>query len=185
LSQWRAYGGPSSGFALGFQCERLVLPEAFVLARCIYQPEKHSEVVDAIVTEVLDHSQKGGVISTEQIVRVMLLFTLHVFALVFKHPKFAEEREWRIISRVMMDDAPNFPIEKPNRLEFRVGKSMVIPYRCISLKDGSGGFLLKKVIVGPNPNREQARRSVDSSLRSRTDTKAVEVESSDIPYRNW
>jgi hypothetical protein len=185
LSQWRAYGGASSGFALGFQCERLILPEAFVLARCIYQPEKHSEVVDAIVSEVLGRPQKGGLFSAEQIVKVMLLFELHAFALILKHPKFAEEREWRIVSRVMMDDAPAFPIEDATRLEFRVGKSMLIPYRCISMTDGSGGFLLRKVIVGPNPNPQQAYRSVRSLLNSRTDTKAVEVESSDIPYRNW
>jgi hypothetical protein len=115
----------------------------------------------------------------------MLLFTLHVFALILKHPKFAEEKEWRIITRVMMDDAPAFPVEETNRLEFRVGKSMLIPYRCISVKDGSGGFLLKKVTVGPNPNPEQAHRSVRSLLNSSRDTKAVEVQSSDIPYRNW
>jgi hypothetical protein len=185
LSQWRAYGGASSGFALGFQCERLILPEAFVLARCIYQREKHSEVVDAILSEVLGRLKKGGLFPAEQIVKIMLLFELHAFALILKHPKFAEEREWRIISRVMMDDAPAFPIEDATRLEFRVGKSMLIPYRCISVKDGSGGFLLRKVIVGPNPNPEQSRRSVRSLLNSRIDTKAVEVESSDIPYRNW
>ncbi len=185
LPQWRAYGGASSGFALGFQCERLILPEAFVLARCIYQPEKQSEVVDAIVSEVLDRSKKVGLFTAVQIVKVMLLFELHALALILKHPKFAEEREWRIVSRVMMDDAPAFPIEDATRLEFRVGKSMLIPYRCISVNDGSGGFLLKKVIVGPNPNPEQAHRSVRSLLNSRTDTKAVEVQSSDIPYRNW
>ena len=185
LSQWRAYGGASSGFALGFQCERLILPEAFALTRCIYQPEKQSEVVDAIVSDVLDRLKKGSLLNPEQIVRVMLLFELHAFALILKHPKFAEEREWRIVSRVMMDDAPAFPIEDATRLEFRVGKSMLIPYRCISVKDGSGGFLLKKVIVGPNPNREQAHRSVRSLLNSRTDTKAVEAQSSYIPYRNW
>jgi hypothetical protein len=185
LAQWRAYGGASSGFALGFQCERFVLPEAFALARCIYQPEKQSEVVDAIVSEVLDRSEQGGLLNTEKIVRVILLFALHAFALILKHPKFAEEREWRIVSRVMMDDAPAFPIEDANRLEFRVGKSMLIPYRCISVKDGSGSFLLKRIIVGPNPNPEQAHRSVRSLLKSKKDTKAVEVQSSDIPYRNW
>lgn len=185
LSQWRAYGGASSGFALGFQCERLILPEAFALARCIYQPQKQSEVVDAIVSEVLDSSKKVGLLNAEQIVKVMLLFELHAFALILKHPKFAEEREWRVVSRVMMDYAPAFPIEDATRLEFRVGRSMLIPYRCISVKDGSGGFLLKKVVVGPNPDPEQAHRSVRSLLNSRTDTKAVDVQSSDIPYRNW
>jgi Protein of unknown function (DUF2971) len=151
LSQWRAYGGSTSGFAAGFKCERLVLPEAFVLAPCIYDPAKQSRVVDAIVSEVLDRQLKGGLIPQENIVRVMLLFELHAFALILKHPKFAEEKEWRIVSRVMMDSAPAFPIEDATRLDCRIGKSMLIPYRCVSLKNGDGGFLLKRVIVVSAP----------------------------------
>ena len=188
LSQWRAYGGSTSGFAVGFQCERLVLPEAFVLARCIYDPKGQSDVVGAIVSDVLARSTTPSLLNTQDIVRVMLLFQLHAFALILKHPKFVDEKEWRIVSRVMMDDAPAFPIEDATRLDFRTGKSMLIPYRCVSLKGGDGSFLLKRVVVGPNPNPEQAHRSVQSLLKSKLNRKesgSIDVQSSDIPYRNW
>ena len=187
LPQWRAYGGSTSGFAVGFQCERLVLPEAFVLARCIYDPAEQSRVIAAIISEVLGRP-KESLIPLENVLRVMLLFELHAFALILKHPKFAEEKEWRIISRVMMDNAPAFPIEDANKLDFRAGKSMLIPYRCVSLRDGNGSFLLKRVVVGPSPSPVQALRSVRSLLNSklkREESGSVEVQSSDIPYRNW
>jgi hypothetical protein len=187
LPQWRAYGGSASGFATGFQCERLVLPEGFVLAPCIYDQAKQLQIVDAIVSEVLDRKPET-LIPQENVVRVMLLFALHAFALILKHPKFAEEREWRIVSRVMMDNAPAFPIEDATRLDFRVGKSMLIPYRCVSLKSGDESFLLKRVVVGPNPNPQQARRSVRTLLNSklnREESSSIEIQSSDIPYRTW
>lgn len=189
LSQWRAYGGSTSGFAAGFQCEHLVLPDRFALARCIYNPDEQSEVVEAVVSEALIRGRSPTPQhDIKRMVATMLIFQLHTFALILKHPKFAGESEWRIISGVMMDNAPAFPIEDATRLDFRPGKSMLIPYRCVSLKDGDGGFLLKKVVVGPNPSPVQAHRSVRSLLNSRLDrneSALIEVQSSDIPYRNW
>jgi hypothetical protein len=189
LPQWRAYGGQVSGFALGFKSDQLLLPEEFTLARCIYAPEKQSEVARAIVAEVesmLAQMPPVGVTNINFSAWALMLLTLHQFALIFKHGKFRDEREWRIFSSVLMDVAPVFPIEEPEcALDFRQGKSMLIPYRRIPLRGGRGELPLYEVVVGPNPNSEQSRRSVQSLLNSRPGLAAVKARNSDIPFRNW
>lgn len=69
----------------------------------------------------------------------LLFVTLHQFALVFKHEKFRDEREWRVFSRV-------FPIEEPGYpLEFGESKSMLIPYRRVPLRDDRASSLFTKL----------------------------------------
>jgi hypothetical protein len=114
-----------------------------------------------------------------------LRFTLHALALVLKHVAFKEEREWRIISPVLMDKAPAFPIIEETKLAFRSGKSVLTPYRRIPLKDDKDNFPLNEVVIGPNPNPKQACRSVQSLLNSEKGLDSVKVRNSDIPYRNW
>jgi hypothetical protein len=53
------------------------------------------------------------------------------------------------------------------------------------LKDDKGDFPLTDVVVGPNPNPQQAYRSVQSLLNSEKGLDSVKVRDSDIPYRNW
>jgi len=190
LSQWRAYGGQTSGFALGFWGDRLVLPEEFTMARCVYEPSEQCKIAEAIVAEVLERalSQVPTVTlsNAKTTASVGMRFDLHRFALIFKHPEFREEREWRIVSRVLMDFAPAVPTgELEDKLDFKQGKSMLIPYRHVPLRDDRGGFPLHEVIVGPNPNREQSARSVQSLLNSQRHCTAVKVRNSEIPYRNW
>jgi Protein of unknown function (DUF2971) len=188
LSQWRAYGGQTAGFALGFWADRIVLPDDFSVAPCIYKPEKQCEVVEAIVAEVLEsrlaQMPTVGSANAELAAKVDLLGKLHRFALIFKDEKFQEEKEWRIISRVLMDFKPAFPVEEENKLDFRQGKSMLIPYRRVPLKDDRNSFPLHEVVVGPNPNPEQSIRSVLSLLNSQG-LVAANIRPSSIPYRNW
>lgn len=183
LSQWRAYGAATSGFALGFRCNRLVLPDGFNLVRCVYDPPKQYKIVGAIVSEVLKRSLPPALFS---VASVHLRLVLHTLALTLKHPKFEEEKEWRIISPVLMDFAPAFPIKvkEETKLAFRLGKSVLTPYRSIPLKDDKSNFPLIEIVVGPNPSPQQAHRSVQSLLNSEG-LKAVAMRDSDVPYRNW
>lgn len=188
LSQWRAYCGQTSGFALGFRSDLLVLPERFTITRCIYETEKQREVVKALISEVLGRPQitAGGPSNAKLLAVTSLLMELHRFALIFKHDKFKEEREWRVVSPVLMDFAPRFPVpDEETKLEFREGRSMLTPYRSLPLGD-KGSLPLSEVVVGPNPNpTEQSERSVRSLLNSERGLEKVPVYSSKIPYRNW
>jgi len=187
LSQWRAYGGSTSGFALGFAGDQLDLPERFTIARCIYKPEMQYDVVNSLIADVLGRPQVPvvGALNAKLIVQTGLLMELHRFALFFKHEKFHEEREWRIVSPVMMGVAPSYPVpDEETELRFKEGKSMPTPYRCIPL--GKGSLPLSEVVVGPNPNPAgQSERSVRILLNSERGFGNVAVRSSKIPYRNW
>jgi hypothetical protein len=189
LAQWRAYGGQTAGFALGFRGDQLVLPEEFTIVPCIYKPEKQCEVANGIVAEVenaLAQMAPVGSINAKITTQATLLLTLHRLALVFKHEKFKAEQEWRIVSaHPLMDFMPAFPVgELENELDFRPGKSMLIPYRRIPLNDDKNNFPLHEVVVGPNPNKEQSKRSVQSLLNSQG-LMAATVRNSEVTYRNW
>jgi len=188
LPQWRAYGGQTAGFALGFWGGRLVLPERFRMRRCIYNPEKQSEVVQHIVTAVVERTLNlmpaVGTSNARLTAGMGLCLELHRFALIFKHKKFEEEKEWRVVSPVLMDLKPAYQVEEKINLDFRQGKSMLIPYQRVPLKDAKNSFPLHEVVVGPNPNPEQSLRSVRSLLNSQG-LVAAKVRSSEIPYRNW
>jgi hypothetical protein len=130
LAQWRAYGGPGSGLCLGFNQAELVLPERFVLVPCIYdgaaQTEKVRFAVDYIAQRAVGRT--GGI-------EVLTRMELHEFALTLKHPKFADEKEWRIISDgPLMEDPPETG-DAP--LAFREGKSCLVPYRCVPLRNNA------------------------------------------------
>jgi hypothetical protein len=175
LALWRTYGGLTSGFALRYEGTLVNSPARFEMRPCLYREEQQREVIKALVAEVLERTLKYCQVtgaSPEQFVGVDLRTKLHRLGAIIKHPTFAEEKEWRLISEVMTA----WPGE--GALKFREGKSMIVPYRCIPLD----GFT--QVIVGPNPNPEQSARSVRSLLSSEG-IRGVEVVMSDVPYRNW
>jgi hypothetical protein len=149
LAQWRAYGGPTSGFALGFEIDGIVLPSPFKLVRCEYDEGKQSRILRSLATGLLDGfnelHQNGQVGDVGAFVDLFCRTDLHPLALLFKHPKFSEEREWRIISSQPMTEDP--PDTKEAPLAFREGKSTLIPYRRVPLTN----FPLTEVVVGPNP----------------------------------
>jgi hypothetical protein len=55
LSQWRAYGGPTSGYAIGFKplhLAKMVKLEGFYLTQCIYEPTEQVALMEALVAKV-------------------------------------------------------------------------------------------------------------------------------------
>lgn len=166
--------------------DEIVLPSPFKLVRCEYDEGKQRGILKPLVTGLLDFfndlRQKGQVGDVGMYVDLFCRTELHRLALLFKHPKFSEEREWRIISsEPMMEDPPDTG-EAP--LAFREGKSTLIPYRRVPLRNTMNRFPLTEVVVGPNPNPEQSVRSVCSLLKSHYLTNSI-ARMSEVPYRNW
>jgi hypothetical protein len=180
LSQWRAYGGPKSAFAIGFNGEYLasLLPKhKFFLVRCVYDLEQQHRIMEALVAEVYDqiiegrrtgdvHPRKSGNMSA----------FLHRFAPILKDPAFADEQEWRIISRPLMNSFEEF--------NFREGASALVPYYRLALKDDGVDFQIDELVVGPTPNPALSVDSVGNFLVSQ-ELRDVPVRSSKVPYRNW
>ena len=181
LSQWRAYSGASSGFAIGFSgklLSKVTKSESFYLAPCIYDHSKQRKLIRVLIEEILeeniegkpwdneDHIPKGG----------NLCAYLHRYAPILKDPSFKEEREWRIISRPLSC--------KFERFEFRPGKSMLIPYYRFPLSKDKVPFHVHEIVVGPTPHPIQAEHSASSFLVSEG-LRNVPVNISIVPYRSW
>lgn len=90
---------------------------------------------------------------------------------------FSEEKEWRLFCGTIDNG--------DERIEFREGKSTVIPYVKFSLKSLElNNIPINKIIVGPTPDKELARIAVVNLLhRYKVVNKRVEL--SKIPFKNW
>lgn len=192
LSQWRAYGGLTSGFALGFRCDQLVFPINFTMKKCIYKPDEQREFAEEIVRSQVESAVSEKVeLGSDGLGNVAagmeLCTKLDLFALIFKHEKFKCEKEWRIFSP-SVDNKSFSRMSEKAELAFREGKSMLIPFLKVPLKDDKGSFTLDSVVVGPGPNKEQSLQSVRTLLLSSQEDlsfAAMKSISSNIPYRNW
>ena len=88
-----------------------------------------------------------------------------------KDASFSAEKEYRLI------------LEGDDNVQFRAGKSMLIPYRTYDFwTEYSKG--IEKIIVGPCPNPKLSRDSLQKQLDI-LGYSGVEVATSAIPYRNW
>jgi len=149
LSQWRAYGGATSGYSLGIPGD-LVLRAATAntcrLAKCIYDPDEQRDLVRILVEEVFqenvarkERERTGTQTPNDEDVPEggFLPARLNRYAPVIKHHKFSDESEWRVISRPTMN----------RRFLFREGKSTVVTYISLPLETGEVQFAINEVVV--------------------------------------
>lgn len=192
LSQWRAYGSRTSGFAIGFPADLLesaTKRKEWYLAPCVYEPAKQVELIRLLVEEVLDEHLSGdyGFSAAEKDEEGIslrggggsLLAYLNRYAPILKDASFSEEKEWRIISRPLINQLPDF--------SFREGQSLLIPYSKLQLSGPDMPFRLKEVVIGPTPDPERSRSSVTNFLVHKEMLRGFEVDVSisSVPYRDW
>jgi Protein of unknown function (DUF2971) len=124
LSQWRAYTGGGAGFSIGFQTENILsraVKQHFRLVKCIYDPSIQKRIIKKLLASVCAHY-----VRTREFTLVSLRCALLMagVAAVLKHPSFAEEREWRIVSDYMY----GHPFDNKIATKWRPGHSTLIPY---------------------------------------------------------
>ena len=163
LSQWRAYGQPGLGVALGFHTadlERVAKGSGYSLLRCNYSPAQHEGTLRAAFSEASSPPQP-------------LLFGRRVLALapIFKHPSFSEEAEWRLVSGV----------PATGRLGFRRVGSLLAPYRCVPL-ELDGAIPLAEVLLAPSPHPNENAFAL-RLLLAEHGLGGTRVSHSAIPYR--
>jgi len=196
LSQWRAYGR-SSGFAIGFTqnvLQAAVEKQQFDLAPCIYDPAKQLEIVRGLVEEVLDEyvSKDPGIEGwkpDDEGAEMFwetggnLLNYLYRYAPMLKDQAFSEEREWRIIS----------PPVFAQILDYREGRSLIIPYYRLPLWEEGNKTEIHEIIVGPTQDVDRSIKSVRKMIMGRGVMKDrtnlglgyTPVRASQVPYRDW
>ena len=183
LSQWRGYCKDGTGYSIAFDkaaLQKMAIDMGLTLIECIYDPEEQRKEMKIYLDWVLTSSSTtptdistlnfdGAVASLVQ----MLLAT----APRFKDKSFSEEKEWRLFCGTIDHG--------DERIEFREGKSTLIPYVKFSLRFLElNNIPINKIIVGPTPDKELARIAVVNLLhRYKVVTKRVEL--SKIPFKNW
>jgi hypothetical protein len=192
LSQWRAYGARTSGFAIGFPADLIAAATQKVewyLAPCVYEPDKQRHIIQLLVEEVLEEhlSRDYGFTAEEKDQEGIplrgsggsLLAYLNRYAPILKDESFKEEKEWRVISRPLMNSSPDF--------SFREGQSLLIPYSKFHLSDSESLFRLNEVVIGPTPDPERSKSSVTNFLVHKEVLQELEVDvsNSSVPYRDW
>jgi hypothetical protein len=184
LSQWRSYCPPVAGCSIGFDSNALSraatydegLYRRFNLIKCVYSEPEQTAMIDEVlatsyeVAQGIHPSRTGSFLGGgfgSAIPR-------------FKHPSFQEECEWRLIqSRDVTPRDYKSPSDYEDPIEYRMGKSTIVPYVKIPLKP----LPITEIKLGPCPHPELSEATVKSFLA--THKLAAAVTHSRIPYRAW
>jgi hypothetical protein len=184
LSQWRSYCPGGIGFSLGFKLTKLkecVKQQKFTIMPCCYNKAEQKEKINKCINETSlrfrnENEPDWQSLSFELIIEFIKL------APTFKHPKFQEENEWRIIAELYPPTA--LPNKYYELFKFRPGQSMIVPYIEISLPKGEENLIIDKIVVGPTHEPQLSKGSVETLLRAKN-VEFGEIQCSTIPYRNW
>jgi len=157
LSQWRAYGGGSGSFALGFHATSLLTAigknteTRFNLYKCIYDEGSSRALCQQFVVGLLEAfralraASRPGANDYQEMMdlvheAVRLFDTL---APLIKHPDFIAEAEWRLVSD---------PVDLKKRpIRLREGKAGIVPYLELTIaKDKTDPRFTVHTLVGPS-----------------------------------
>ncbi len=193
LSQWRAYSGTGTGYSIdlkGSTLREFATAQDFIFAACIYEKSAQERILRSLIdADLAQNIERERVYPPkDEHERYMLEqnggdFAYHInrYASLFKHPGFAAEDEWRLISK---------PISV-SRMEFRPGISTIASHFRFSLRDGGEHrgeptIRIEAVHVGPCPEPEVAQRKVRFLLAKYSPPlHHPEVIVSNVPYRTW
>jgi hypothetical protein len=178
LSQWRGYTPTGKGVCIGFYSADLAAAgnrEGLRLVKVVYEPDAQLRVAIEVVDQAVREFRKNP--NTAEEIALQFVTLLALIVPLMKHRAFAEEREWRLVSRVL-------PARKPH-IGVREGKYRLVPYFMLRLTDGQPERLrFSNVWVGPAPDTALALSGVRDGLEI-NDVEFQNLRSSDTPYREW
>jgi hypothetical protein len=208
LGQWRAYCGGGPGISLGFDSHRLgdlLRAEGLKLGPCVYDQEVQRRLFQPLAKQVVadfpppadipdnwshmspdqrfasDYAhfakvmqQSRGETSFGPMVDVMV--AVGNLGPLLKHPAFAEEREWRAILATNL---------KETNVQFRSGRSTLLPYVSVPVIDHDGKSPLVEIVIGPCPQPALTFDALKLLVRQDSTYADVKVRVSETPYRYW
>ncbi|MDX9835473.1 MAG: DUF2971 domain-containing protein [Desulfobulbus sp.] len=188
LSQWRGYSLPGKGVSLGF-CPEYILDcaaqQQFMVGQCIYEPGRQRALIHQVVDAVVDHAARltedRGLTVAERSPLYHTAFEeveadLLRIAAILKHPSFREEKEWRIVSPVIANQA-GAPIL------FREGHAMLVPYIEFNLSLDGQPPVLDHLYLGPTDNMNISMNSLEMFLAQHGITAKRGIDYCQIPFR--
>jgi hypothetical protein len=182
LSQWRGYCSGGVGYSISLEADQLqrsMERQNFRLVRCVYE----QRVQDAIVDDLIQSAGDLIAGTSPEFAAQRLVGRIPEVAPALKHPKFAEEREWRLVSKA--------PVSITSaQVRFRPGRWNLIPYYLFGLCEDLESLRVAHVYVGPNPHMELARGAAhgcmwNARVKSLDGSVAFDIRASAVPYRGW
>jgi hypothetical protein len=173
LSQWRGYAGVA-GYSIGLGTEwwdLTAMPQplhipALRLRRVLYNEDDQNKAFGPLIhaacaslEEAAEHFGDATVLSAyEPRLQEYVGWALYGMAPCFKHPGFAEEREWRMVYVEGADDGSHGGLNLP--LRFRQAAIGIVPYVVIPLtvSDGlyRGRLPITDIYHGPSDHADVA-----------------------------
>jgi DUF2971 family protein len=174
LSQWRGYGG-EGGYAVGIRTRALIeiardqeilgddLPGAFT--KVSYGLEQADSAITSLTNQLVPEASAHW----PNLAYHELMWTVLPLVASVKHPSFAEEHEWRLIT---------LRWRLPEGLRFRNTQIGFVPYRTLQLPDDS----FTDIMIGPCHHPAVHRGAVLQLLET-TGLSNVNVRNSASPLR--
>ena len=188
LSQWRGYSVPGKGVSLGF-CPEYILRcaerQRFMTGRCIYEPARQRMLIRQVVDAVVAHAASLDAAGAPSVQERTALFRrafeqietdLLRIAAILKLPSFREEKEWRLVSPVIANDA-DAPIL------FREGHAMLVPYIEFDLSLDGRPLTLDHLFLGPTANIGISMNSLSMFLEKNGIRPKRGIDYCQIPFR--
>lgn len=179
LRQWRGYSPSGFGYCLGFNPKELeisVTKKEFTLQPCIYDSIEQQRLLGDwardTVTKLGEGTSSEDIQSIFNDYRNEFIASFCSMAPFFKHESFADEKEWRIVSPILINSS---------NVELRKGKSFLVPYVEVCLDFSSENPVIQNICVGPTPHMHLAMEALEHLPNSQN----VSVYCSSIPYRDW
>jgi len=193
LSQWRAYCPPSGGYALGIPSSHLsslAKEKNWYFAKCIYSKKLARSIIGEIIRSFVDEfratiKSKAEGEAAIYISEVASSFQVYIAKIggIIKNKAFQKEQEWRLISPAI--------VESDTNINFRVGRSGVVPYYKFPLVSEANPNLTSvkntslKLTVGPNSQPDSEAILAAQYLFTRYLDISSGITHSEIPYRSW
>jgi hypothetical protein len=186
LSQWRAY----AAYGTGVDLEIDIMGFSDLITKCPYGRLYYWKVFyndsekKERVKETIEYFRPAGgesVAEAEERAR-QAAAAIEFFIPTFKHERFGEEDEWRLIFAPSIRPALD---EQGPKVQFRVSRNLLVPYyRLRDLIPASPGLIAGRIVkarVGPCRNKKLVAESVRMLLSQHGHRPMVDV--SDTPYR--
>jgi hypothetical protein len=184
LSQWRGYTPHGRGICLGLKASNLVYrmqAQGWTFQSCRYEQESQLAWAESILARMRRESavasEAPGADPTQIFGAVLnrSLPDLLQVAATIKNEAFREEKEVRFISPVI--------VPGDSRVEYRVGRTALIPYVRFHLEDPPGKLQLNEITVGPSPSQILTRGAIYGLTAKHGVSVDTDVSLSSVPYR--
>lgn len=183
LSLWNNYtkSNDKTGYNLKFVSNDLIetirkrLPESFVEASSVcYDKNKQKE---ALIDCINFYNEQLKTSNSKSEILHCLIYELIVYSLFFKHPKFVNENEYRII-------ISNYAHINDKNLEFRIRNGLFIPYISCKLPDKTDvkNRIIEEIKISPIADKELVKYSLNKLL-NKTGYHFLTLSYSSIPLR--